>query len=189
MKDLKEMLKDSGAFLEGHFLLSSGKHSDGYVQCAKVLMYPDRAEEALKPAVEKLRNLDIDYVVGPAMGGIIVSYEVARQLNKPSMFTERENDIMTLRRGFSIEENCKILITEDVVTTGKSSMEAIKALEGYNVEIVGIACLVNRSGKEELFGHKIYSSIDLDIKSYDPEECPLCKEGSEVVKLGSRKKF
>lgn len=189
MTDIKKILQECQAFLEGHFLLSSGKHSNGYVQCAKVLMYPDKAEEVLKVAVDKVRGLDIDVVVGPAMGGVIVSYEIARQLGKPSMFTERENDVMTLRRGFTLQEGDKVLITEDVVTTGKSSLEAIKALEKYNVEIVGIACLANRSGKEEMNGYKIYSSIDLDIKTYDSDNCPLCQEGLDLVKPGSRKKF
>lgn len=187
MEDIKKILTECEALLSGHFLLSSGKHSDGYCQCAKVLMYPQKAELVLKPAVKKIKDLDIDVVIGPAMGGIIVSYEIGRQLGKPSMFTERENDEMTLRRGFSVEEGTKVLITEDVVTTGKSSLEAIKALENKGAEIVGIACLANRSGKEEINGYKIYSSIDLDIKTYDKENCPLCDEGLELVKPGSRK--
>lgn len=189
MEDIKNILRECEALLSGHFLLSSGKHSDGYCQCAKVLMYPQKAEKVLKPAVEKVKDLDIDVVIGPAMGGIIVSYEIGRQLGKPSMFTERENDEMTLRRGFSVEEGTKVLITEDVVTTGKSSLEAIKALENKGAKIVGIACLANRSGKEEINGYKIYSSIDLDIKTYDKENCPLCDKGLKLVKPGSRKKF
>lgn len=189
MTDVEKILKDCGAFLQGHFLLSSGKHSDGYVQCAKVLMHPDKAEEVLKLAVDKVRDLDIDVVVGPAMGGVIVSYEVARQLGKPSMFTERENDKMTLRRGFTLDEGAKVLITEDVVTTGKSSLEAIEALKPYGVEIVGIACLANRSGKEEIHGYKLFPAIDLNIKTYDPESCPLCDQGMDLVKPGSRKVF
>lgn len=189
MENIIKRLEETGALLQGHFLLSSGKHSDGYVQCAKLLMYPDKAEASLKPVVDKVKDLDIDVVVGPAMGGIVVSYEVARQLGKPSMFTERENDIMTLRRGFTLEEGAKVLITEDVVTTGKSSLEAIKALEKYNVEIVGIACLVNRSYKNQIEDYPLFASVDLDIKSYDPEDCPLCKEGQELIKPGSRKKF
>ena len=189
MENIKELLEETEAFLEGHFLLSSGKHSDGYVQCAKLLMYPDKAEIALKPAVEKVKDLDIDVVVGPAMGGIIVSFEIARQLNKPSMFTERVDDTMTLRRGFSIKEGANVLITEYVITTGKSSLEAISALDGLDVNIVGIACLVNRSGRKEINGHPIYESIELDIKNYDKESCPMCKEKQELIKPGSRKKF
>lgn len=189
MTDVEKILKDCGAFSQGHFLLSSGKHSDGYVQCAKVLMYPDKAAEILKLAVDKLGDLDVDLVVGPAMGGVIVSYEIARQLGKPSMFTERENDKMTLRRGFTIEEGTKVLITEDVVTTGKSSLEAIEALRPYGVEIVGIACLANRSGEEEIEGYKLYPAIDLNIKTYDHDSCPLCDQGLDLVKPGSRKVF
>lgn len=189
MTDVEKILKDCGAFLQGHFLLSSGKHSDGYVQCAKVLMHPEKAEEVLKLAVDKVKDLDIDVVVGPAMGGVIVSYEVARQLKKPSMFTERENDKMTLRRGFSLDKGARVLITEDVVTTGKSSLEAIEALKPYGVEIVGIACLANRSGMEEINGYKLYPAINLNINTYDHESCPLCDKGLDIVKPGSRKKF
>ena len=142
---LKELLKETGALLEGHFLLSSGKHSDGYVQCAKLLMYPDKAEKAIEIIAEKLKDIDFDIVVGPAMGGIIVSYELARQLGKPSIFVEREDGEMTLRRGFDIKPGQRVLITEDVVTTGKSSYEAIKVVEDNGGEVVGIACVVDRS--------------------------------------------
>ncbi|MDO5028651.1 MAG: orotate phosphoribosyltransferase [Bacillota bacterium] len=189
MTDVEKILKESGAFLQGHFLLSSGKHSDGYVQCAKVLMYPGKAAQVLKLVVDQVKDLDIDVVVGPAMGGVIVSYEIARQLNKPSMFTERENNVMTLRRGFSLDKGAKVLITEDVVTTGKSSLEAIEALKQYGVEIVGIGCLANRSGQKELNGYKLYSAIDLNINSYENDACPLCDQGLDLVKPGSRKKF
>lgn len=187
MTETRKMLEDCGALLDGHFLLSSGKHSDGYVQCAKLLMYPDKAEKALKPVVEKIRDLDIDVVIGPALGGVIVSYEVARQLGKPSMFTERQNNVMTLRRGFSLKPGTKVLVVEDVVTTGKSTMECIEALKDYDIEIVAIASLVNRSGSDELNGHKLYSSVSIDIKAYEPEDCPLCEKGEKIVKPGSRK--
>lgn len=187
MTETRKMLEDCGALLDGHFLLSSGKHSDGYVQCAKLLMYPDKAEKALKSVVEKIRDLDIDVVIGPALGGVIVSYEVARQLGKPSMFTERQNNVMTLRRGFSLKPGTKVLVVEDVVTTGKSTMECIEALKDYDIEIVAIASLVNRSGSDELNGHKLYSSVSIDIKTYEPEDCPLCEKGEKIVKPGSRK--
>src|SRR5699024_3117121 len=114
---LIEILKETEAFSKGHFLLSSGKHSDGYVQCAKLLMHPDKAEKGIEQIVGKLKGIDFDIVVGPAMGGIIVSYELGRQTGKPSIFVERENGKMKLRRGFSIDEGQKVLIAEDVVTT------------------------------------------------------------------------
>lgn len=188
MTDVRQLLIDSEAFLSGHFLLSSGKHSNGYVQCAKLLMYPDRAEKVLAIVAEKVKGLGAEVVVGPAMGGIVVSYELARQLGLPSLFTERENEVMTLRRGFHLEPGAKVLIAEDVVTTGKSSLEAIKAVVAHGGEVIGVACMVNRSGLTEVNGLPIYSSIDLDIQTYD-EECPLCIDGVELVKPGSRKKF
>ena len=180
-----EILKECDALLEGHFLLSSGKHSNRYVQCAKVLRYPDQAEKVLSVVVEKIKNLDIDLVVGPAMGGVVVSYELGRQLGKEAIFTERKDNIMQLRRGFEIKPGAKIIISEDVVTTGKSTKETKKVLEELGGEVIGVACLVNRT-KEDI-GMPIYSAIDLDIQVFDKEDCPLCKEGNiELVKPGSR---
>ena len=182
---LEKMLRDTGAFLQGHFLLSSGKHSDGYVQCAKLLMYPEKAEKAVSLIVNKLKDVEVDLVVGPAMGGIVVSYELARQLGKPSLFTEREDGRMTLRRGFSIEKGQKVLIAEDVVTTGKSAYEAIEAVEKAGGEVVGIACIVDRSNGD--IKYPLYSGIKLDINTYDKENCPMCKKEIPIVQLGSRK--
>ena len=182
---LIDLLKETEALLEGHFLLSSGKHSDGYVQCAKLLMHPDKAEKAVAFIVEKIKDLDFDIVVGPAMGGVIVSYELARQTGKPSIFVEREDGEMTLRRGFSIEKGQKVLITEDVVTTGKSAYEAIKVVEDHGGVVVGIASIVNRSTDE--IKYPLYSAVKVDLKTYDKEDCPMCKAGSKPIKPGSRK--
>ncbi len=182
---LMKLLKDTEALMEGHFLLSSGKHSDAYVQCAKLLMYPDKAEKAIRLIVDKLKDIDFDIVVGPAMGGIIVSYELARQTGKPGIFVEREDGKMKLRRGFSIEKGQKILIAEDVVTTGKSSYEAIKAVEEQGGEVVGIACIVDRSDRG--IKYPIYSGIKLNINIYDEGNCPLCKQNIPIEKPGSRK--
>ncbi len=179
-----ELLKKSNALLSGHFMLSSGKHSDGYVQCARLLQNPQMAEEALKPVVENLRKLEIDKVVGPAMGGIIVAYEIGRQLGKPAIFTERVDGKMTLRRGFEISKGEKILITEDVVTTGKSAKEAIEAVRDLGGEIVGVASLVDRTNGN--FDYPLYAATKVDINTYDEDECPMCKEGLEIVKPGSR---
>lgn len=180
-----EVFKEVGALLEGHFLLSSGKHSNRYVQCAKLLQYPEKAEEVLKIAVEKIKDLGIDLVVGPAMGGVVVAYELGRQLGKPAIFTERENGEMTLRRGFEVKPGQKIIIAEDVVTTGKSSLETIKVLEEAGGEVVGIACLVDRMSSN--IDYPKYSCIELNIESFDKEECPLCKEGKiDAIKPGSR---
>ena len=180
-----EILKETDALLEGHFLLSSGKHSNRYVQCAKVLRYPDKAEKILKPVAEKLKEMDIDVLVGPAMGGIIVAYELGRQLGLEAIFTERVDNIMALRRGFEIKEGSKVVICEDVVTTGKSSMEVKELLESMGAKVLAIASIIDRtSSKLEL---DVISSLRVDIDTYDKEDCPLCKAGIEVVKPGSRK--
>ncbi|MGO1468435.1 MAG: orotate phosphoribosyltransferase [Tissierella sp.] len=180
-----DILKETGALLQGHFLLSSGKHSDGYVQCAQVLMHPEKAEIAVGKIVEKLGNLEFDIVVGPAMGGVIVSYELARQTGKPSIFVEREDGEMTLRRGFKIEKGQKVLITEDVVTTGKSAYEAIKVVEDHGGIVVAIASIVNRSSGD--IKYPLYSAVKVDLNTYEKENCPMCKDGSKAIKPGSRK--
>ncbi|WP_027702998.1 orotate phosphoribosyltransferase [Metaclostridioides mangenotii] len=183
--DIVEILKESGALLEGHFLLSSGKHSNRYIQCAKVLRFPDRAAKVLAPVVDQIKDLDIDIVVGPAMGGVVVSYELGRQLGKEAIFTERKDNVMELRRGFEIKKGAKIIIAEDVVTTGKSTLETKKVLEELGGEVIGVACIANRTSGD--IGIPIYSAIKLDIQVYDVNECPLCKEGKiDVIKPGSR---
>ena len=180
-----ELLKESNALLEGHFLLSSGKHSDRYVQCAKLLQYPDKAEKALSLVVDQVKDLDIDIVVGPAMGGIIVAYELARQLGKPAIFTERVDGEMTIKRGFQIEKGQKVLIAEDVVTTGKSAYEAIKVVEEHGGIVVAIGCLADRTNGD--IKYPLYAATKLQIEIYDTEDCPLCKKGLEIQKPGSRK--
>ncbi|MDF2672510.1 MAG: pyrE [Clostridiales bacterium] len=181
-----EILKEVDALLEGHFLLSSGKHSNRYCQCAKLMQYPDKAEKVLSVVVDKVKNIEFDVVLGPAMGGIIVAYEIGRQTGKPAIFTERENGVMSLRRGFEIKKGQKILITEDVVTTGKSSKETAEVIKALGGEVVGIACVVDRRNGYDV-GYPVYGCIELDIESYDKEECPLCKKGIPYVKPGSRK--
>ena len=178
-------LKQSEALLEGHFLLSSGRHSDRYCQCAKLLQYPDRAERVISVITEQVKDLPIDMVVGPAMGGIIVAYELGRQLGVPAIFTERVDNQMCLRRGFEVKPDQKLLITEDVVTTGKSSLETIEVLKSFGAEVIGVACLADRSNGS--FPYPIYSATKLNIQSWEAEECPLCKQGLPFVKPGSRK--
>jgi orotate phosphoribosyltransferase len=143
-----DILSEAGAVLEGHFLLTSGKHSNRYCQCAKLLMHPDKAEEVLKVAAEKVKDVDFDIAVGPAMGGIIAAYELARQLKKPAIFTERVDGAMALRRGFEIVPGQKVLIVEDVVTTAKSSMEVAEVIKSLGGKVVGIACIVDRSSSK-----------------------------------------
>jgi orotate phosphoribosyltransferase len=180
-----EILKECGALLEGHFLLSSGRHSNKYCQCAKLLQYPEKAEKVLGIVVDKIKELEFDVVVGPAMGGIIVAYEIARQTGKPAMFTERENGMMALRRGFEIQEGQKVLLTEDVVTTGKSSLEAIEVIKQHGGEVVAIACIIDRSGGARI-DYPLFSSLELEIESWRTDECPLCEKKIPYIKPGSR---
>ncbi|MCH3962769.1 MAG: orotate phosphoribosyltransferase [Clostridium sp.] len=179
-------LKEVGALLEGHFLLSSGRHSDRYCQCAKLLQYPDKAEEVLSVVAKKLEELDFDIIVGPAMGGVVVSYELARQLNKPGIFAERQDGKMTIRRGFEIRKGQKVIISEDVITTGKSSLEVAGIIEGLGAEVVALCCIVDRRADGVDIPYPVYSSVKLNINTYDADKCPLCKKGIPYEKPGSR---
>ena len=152
---------------------------------AYLQQYPDRCAEVMKTVADKVKEMDVDVIVGPAMGGIVYAYELARQTGKRAIFTERENNVMTLRRGFEIQKGEKVLITEDVVTTGKSSMETAKVIEELGGEVVGIACIVDRR-VNEIFC-PVYSAMQLEIATYEADECPLCKAGIPLVKPGSRK--
>ena len=187
MKDNLTIMKSCEAFLEGHFLLSSGRHSGGYCQCAKLLRFPALSEEVLSTVTEQVKNLPITKVCGPAMGGVIVSYELARQLGVESIFTERKDGEMQLRRGFTVGKGDKILIAEDVITTGKSTMETVKALEDMGAEVVGAACIADRRADDCDFALPVYAALKLSIDSYEPDDCPICKEGKlKLEKPGSR---
>ena len=186
-EEIIAVLKEAEAFLEGHFLLSSGRHSGAYCQMAKLQQYPDKAEKVLAGVAEKLAAMDIDVIVGPAMGGIVYAYEIGRQMGKRAIFTERVDNVKTLRRGFEIHEGERCIIMEDVVTTGKSSLETKAVIEEHGGVCVGIACVVDRSkGTSPLA--VVASALELDLPNYEPEECPICKEGKlALVKPGSRK--
>ena len=187
MKDNLTIMKQCEAFLEGHFLLSSGRHSGGYCQCAKLLRFPALSEEVLATVTEQVKDLPITKVCGPAMGGIIVSYELARQLGIESIFTERKDGEMQLRRGFTVGKGDKILIAEDVITTGKSTMETVKALEDMGAEVIGAACIADRRAEDCDFSLPVYAALKLNIDSYEPDDCPICKEGKlKLEKPGSR---
>ena len=178
-----EALKKTGALLEGHFLLSSGKHSEKYIQCAKLLQYPNIAEEVVAVVAKKI-NLDFDTIIGPAMGGIIPAYILGRQTDKKTIFAERVNYKMALRRGFEIKSNERILIMEDVITTGKSSLEVKELVETYGGKVVGFSCIANR-GLANL-NLPVYEAIKIEFKTYEPENCPLCNNGGTPIKPGSR---
>lgn len=178
---------ETNALLKGHFLLTSGRHSNQYFQCAKVLQFPNHTSEVCSVLANHFRNYEIDTVIAPAMGGIIVGYEVARQLGKRSIFTERENNQMTLRRGFSLSENEKVLVCEDVVTTGGSVFEVIEIVKSFNAKVIGVASIVDRSNGKVDFGYPFKSALQLEVVSYPPENCPICKQGNiPLVKPGSR---
>lgn len=178
----------TNALLHGHFLLTSGRHSNQYFQCAKVLQYPNYTSEVCSVLSEYFRNFDIDTVIAPAMGGIIVGYEVARQLEKRSIFTERENNIMTLRRGFTLSPDEKVLVCEDVVTTGGSVFEVIDIVRNSGAKVIGVASVVDRSNGKVNFDYPFKSALQLEAVSYSPDECPVCVEGKiPLVKPGSRK--
>ncbi len=189
--EIIKIFTDTGALLEGHFLLSSGLHSSQYFQCARVLQYPQYAEELGEDIAEYFNDYDIDFVISPAMGGIIIGHEVARALKTRFIFTERsrETDEMTLRRGFDIEEGEKGLIVEDVLTTGRSVREVIKLLQRENVHLVGTGFIVDRSDNRTKFGVPKYAVLKMPVVTYRPEECPLCKKGIPISKPGSRKKI
>jgi len=177
----------SGALLEGHFRLTSGRHSNRYMQCAQVLQYPEYTEQLAIHIAEKFRDDKIDLVIGPAMGGIIVAYEVARQLKVPSMFCERQDGQMALRRGFQIKPESRVLVVEDVVTTGGSVVEVMDVVRELGGVIAGVAVLVDRSAGKVDFGVKTEAVLTMDIESWEADDCPICKEGIlPVVKPGSR---
>ncbi len=182
-----DIFKNSEALLEGHFLLSSGLHSDKYFQCAKVLQYPEYSILLCNILSNKLDPESFNLIVSPALGGILVGYELGRQLNKRNIFTERENNEMKLRRGFQIQPEDNVLICEDVITTLKSSNEVRKVVEEYGAKVTGYACLVDRSNDLVSENNKITSVIKIPITTFEPDICPLCKTGIPVIKPGSRK--
>ena len=183
-----EVLKECQAFLEGHFLLSSGRHSSAYCQMAYLQQYPDKCAQVMSLVAEQLKEMDIDVIVGPAMGGIVYAYELGRQLGKRAIFTERVDNVMTLKR-FSIHPGEKCIIAEDVVTTGVSSLETKRVIEGAGGVCLGITCVVDRTKPEAPSPIPILASaVKLDLPNYLPEECPICAEGKlPLVHLGSRK--
>ena len=182
-----EIFEKTEALFNGHFLLTSGRHSDVYFQCAKVLQYPEYIEELCSIIADEFYDHKIDTVIAPAIGGLVVGQEVARQLNKRFIFAEREDKKLTLRRGFSINDGEKILICEDVVTTGGSVFEVIDIVKNNKAEVAGVGFIVDRSNGKVDFGSTQLSTVKLDVKSYLPEDCPLCEKGMELVKPGSRK--
>ena len=190
LKDSLAVLKKTKALLEGHFVLSSGLHSPQYVQCAKLLSYPKKSEEFCKSLSTKIKKKfkKIDIILSPAMGGIVIGYIVGNLLNKETIFCERVNGKFILRRGFSIKKNSKVLIVEDVITTGKSSLECSRLVKKYKSKVVGYACLINRSSKPSLKikDKNIVSQIKLEIPTYKKNDLPIELKKIPITKPGSR---
>jgi len=183
-QEVLDIFRQTGVMLEGHFQLTSGRHSNRYMQCAKLFQYPDIAERFAKELAAKFSGVDL--VAGPAVGGIILAYEVSRQLKVPNIFAERENGVMTFRRGFTVPQGARVLVVEDVVTTGGSVKEVIELVRSLGGEPVGIGSIVDRSSGAVDFGMPFHAVLSMEVVSYPPEDCPLCKQGSVAVKPGSR---
>ena len=191
MTDLLALFKERGAVLDGHFLLSSGLHSPRYVQCARVLMDP---AVAMRLGAELARALEgvlggsrPTAVVAPALGGVIVAHEVARALGCRGLFTERQDGVMTLRRGFDLEPGEKVVVVEDAITTGKSTREVLDAVRARHAQVVAVGSLVDRSVEDVDFGVPRRSLLRLDVPTWEASACPLCAEGSRPEKPGSRR--
>ncbi len=186
-KRILDIFHETGVLQEGHFVLSSGRHADKYLQCARVLQYPEYANELGKNIAGIWQNENIDVVVGPAIGGIIVSFVVAQALGVRSIFTERKNGQMKLRRSFELSPGKRVLVVEDVVTTGGSVREVTELLEEKDVNIVGISSLVDRSGGQVSFPYIYKPLLQIFVNSYKAGECALCEKGIPITKPGSRK--
>ena len=184
-----DILKKTDALLEGHFVLSSGLHSSKYIQCAKLLSFPNQAEKICRSLAKKIRRnyKKIDLILAPAMGGIIIGYEIGRILKKETIFCERVNGKFTLRRGFKINKGSKVLIIEDVITTGKSSMECVKLIKKNKAKLVGFASLIDRSTKKKLkIKKKIISHLKINVPTYKKNELPKDLKSIPITTPGSR---
>ncbi len=185
-ESILDLFRETGAFLEGHFQLSSGLHSPKYLQCALVLQYPRHAERLGRALAERIR-VEAEVVVSPAMGGLIIGHEVARALGVRHIFAERDAARrMTLRRGFTVRRGERAVIVEDVITTGGSSLEVVELLRGMGASPVAAASIIDRSGGAAELGVPRVALATLEVEAWKPEECPLCREGAPVDKPGSR---
>lgn len=187
-EEIREILVETEVIQEGHFVLSSGRHADLYMQCAKVLQYPKKAAVLAAEIAKKWQDKKIDVVIGPALGGVVLSYAVAEELGVRSLFSERKNGEMKLRRGFEIKKKEKVLVVEDVVTTGGSVKEVLALLEDSDLEIVGLSSIVDRSAGEVEFDYDFKPLLPLKIKSYKANQCQLCEQGIPITRPGSREK-
>jgi orotate phosphoribosyltransferase len=185
-EQLLDLYRRSGALLDGHFRLSSGLHSAGYLQCALVLQHPAHAEALGREIARGTEALRPTVVLSPALGGIVIGYEVARALGVRALFAERQDGVLTLRRGFVLADNDRVLVVEDVLTTGKSTRETIQVAIAAGGQVVGAASIVDRSGGKASFDVPFHALVAVDLPTYEPDACPLCAQGLAVVKPGSR---
>lgn len=188
-QEVKQLLIDTQAILEGHFLLTSGLHSPMYVEKFNVLQHPNYTETLCKELAERFRDQNVELVIGPMTGGILLAHEVGKALGTRAIFTEREKGVMTLRRGFKIEPGTRVLIVEDIVTTGGSVQEVVNVVNNSGGEIVGVGLLVNRSGGKAEFGvpmEKVQALLNLEVPTYQPDACPLCQAGTAMTERGSK---
>lgn len=182
-----EVFDKTGGVLKGHFKLTSGRHSDTYMQCAKLFVDTESSAKLCAALAEKLSGIPCDIIVSPAVGGILMGYEMARQLKVPNIFAERENGSMTFRRGFSLPADANVIVVEDVVTTGGSVKEVVALVKESGANVTAVASIVDRSNGKVDFGVKFVNLVSMEVVSYEPEECPICKEGKiPVYKPGSR---
>ena len=190
LKDSLAVLKKTNALLEGHFVLSSGLHSTKYIQCARLLSFPFLADKFCQSLSKKIKSKKkkIDLILSPALGGIVIGYEIGRLLKKETIFCERVNGKFKLRRGFFIKKNAKVLIVEDVITTGKSSLECFKIIKKYKAELVGYACLIDRSDNMniKIKKHNIISQVKLNVPTYQSSNIPTYLKKIKITKPGSR---
>jgi orotate phosphoribosyltransferase len=181
-----DLLRETGVLHQGHFRLTSGKHSDTYLQCALVLQYPDKAGLLCSQLATIFKDQAIDLVIGPAIGAVVMAQETARALGVRAIFTERENGRMALRRGFSIRPGERVLAVEDVVTTGGSVQEVLEVVQELGGVPVGVGAIVDRSSGQALFPVPLHALIKVEAKTYEPNDCPLCRQGLPLTKPGSR---
>ena len=189
LKKSLNILKKTDALLEGHFVLSSGLHSSKYIQCAKLLSFPDKAQSICKSLANKIKKnfKKIDLILAPAMGGVVIGYEIGKLLKIETIFCERVNGKFTLRRGFSIKKNSRVLIIEDVITTGKSSLECVQLIKKSKASLVGFSSIIDRSTKKTLkIKQKIISHLKIDVPTYKPNQLPKELKVIPVTKPGSR---
>jgi orotate phosphoribosyltransferase len=185
-EQLLDLFRRSGALLDGHFRLSSGLHSTGYLQCALVLSNPADAEALGRSIADRVRALRPTVVLSPALGGVVIGHEVGRALGVRALFAERQDGVLTLRRGFVLGEADRVLVVEDVLTTGGSTRETMQVASAAGAQVVGIGSIVDRSGGTARFDVPFESLLSVDLPTYAPEACPLCAQGLPVVKPGSR---